>query len=182
MSPVNICCRPIVSEQRTIFTLLLQPWNRYPSADIRSSHFVCLFLLQKEILLTCNSGQWDRSVTCDPIDCHFPDQSHVLYAEFSCPKGTTFLKQCFFSCIKPAKLQGMPPSSGEYYLSVLFGVICQTTTNTLGIHASYGATSRIVFAGSFFTSSFLGCKLYKCSLVACTVPSVQILALFWTSD
>ncbi|KAH0618249.1 hypothetical protein JD844_017270 [Phrynosoma platyrhinos] len=62
---------------------------------------------QKEILLTCNSGQWDRSVTCDPIDCQFPDQSLVLYAEFSCPKGTTYLKQCFFSCIKPAKLQGM---------------------------------------------------------------------------
>ncbi|XP_060630394.2 pappalysin-2 [Anolis sagrei] len=62
---------------------------------------------QKKILLTCNSGQWDRSVTCDPVDCQFPDQSHVLYAEFSCPKGTTYLKQCSFSCIKPAKLQGM---------------------------------------------------------------------------
>nr|XP_034979470.1 pappalysin-2 [Zootoca vivipara] len=62
---------------------------------------------QKEILLTCNYGRWDRSVTCDPIDCQFPDQSHVLYAEFSCPKGTTYMKRCFFSCIKPAKLQGM---------------------------------------------------------------------------
>uniref|UniRef100_A0ACB8F330 Pappalysin-2 n=1 Tax=Sphaerodactylus townsendi TaxID=933632 RepID=A0ACB8F330_9SAUR len=62
---------------------------------------------QKEILLTCNSGQWDRSVTCDPVDCQIPDQSNVLYAEFSCPKGTTFLKRCCFSCIKPAKLQGM---------------------------------------------------------------------------
>ncbi|XP_015273228.1 PREDICTED: pappalysin-2 [Gekko japonicus] len=62
---------------------------------------------QKEILLTCSSGQWGRSVTCDPIDCQVPDQSNVLYAEFSCPKGTTYLKRCFFSCIKPAKLQGM---------------------------------------------------------------------------
>ncbi|XP_007433988.3 pappalysin-2, partial [Python bivittatus] len=62
---------------------------------------------QKEILLTCSSGHWDRSVTCNPIDCQFPDQSHVLYAEFSCPKGTTFLKRCFLSCIKPAKLQGV---------------------------------------------------------------------------
>ncbi|KAG8132885.1 hypothetical protein E2320_010709, partial [Naja naja] len=61
----------------------------------------------KEILLTCISGHWDRSVTCNPIDCQFPDQSHVLYAEFSCPKGTTFMKRCFLSCIKPAKLQGI---------------------------------------------------------------------------
>ncbi|XP_062986412.1 pappalysin-2 [Elgaria multicarinata webbii] len=72
-----------------------------------ASHGQLLRPGQKEILLTCNSGQWDRSVSCDPIDCHFPDQSHVLYAEFSCPKGTTFQKRCFFSCIKPAKLQGM---------------------------------------------------------------------------
>uniref|UniRef100_A0A670Y0E8 Pappalysin 2 n=1 Tax=Pseudonaja textilis TaxID=8673 RepID=A0A670Y0E8_PSETE len=62
---------------------------------------------QKEILLTCISDHWDRSVTCNPIDCQFPDQSHVLYAEFSCPKGTTFMKRCFLSCIKPAKLQGI---------------------------------------------------------------------------
>ncbi|XP_015674005.1 pappalysin-2 [Protobothrops mucrosquamatus] len=62
---------------------------------------------QKDILLTCISGHWDRSVTCNPIDCQFPDQSHVLYAEFSCPKGTTFMKRCFLSCIKPAKLQGI---------------------------------------------------------------------------
>uniref|UniRef100_A0A8C6Y7M9 Pappalysin 2 n=1 Tax=Naja naja TaxID=35670 RepID=A0A8C6Y7M9_NAJNA len=62
---------------------------------------------QVKILLTCISGHWDRSVTCNPIDCQFPDQSHVLYAEFSCPKGTTFMKRCFLSCIKPAKLQGI---------------------------------------------------------------------------
>ncbi|XP_053104586.1 pappalysin-2 isoform X3 [Hemicordylus capensis] len=74
---------------------------------LHASHGQSLHLVQKEILLHCNSGQWDRSVTCDPIDCQFPDQSHVLYAEFFCPKGTTYLKQCFFSCIKPAKLQGM---------------------------------------------------------------------------
>ncbi|XP_019386125.1 PREDICTED: pappalysin-2 [Crocodylus porosus] len=63
--------------------------------------------MQKEVLLTCNSGQWDRSVTCDPVDCGVPDQWLVYYAEFSCPEGTTYLKQCSFSCIKPAKLQGM---------------------------------------------------------------------------
>uniref|UniRef100_K7FTJ5 Pappalysin 2 n=1 Tax=Pelodiscus sinensis TaxID=13735 RepID=K7FTJ5_PELSI len=62
---------------------------------------------EKEFLLTCSSGRWDRSVTCDPVDCGVPDQSHVYYAEFSCPTGTTFLERCSFTCIKPAKLQGM---------------------------------------------------------------------------
>lgn len=57
-------------------------------------------------MLTCSSGRWDRSVTCDPVDCGVPDQSHVYYAEFSCPKGTTYLKRCSFSCIHPAKLRG----------------------------------------------------------------------------
>ncbi|KFO60979.1 Pappalysin-2, partial [Corvus brachyrhynchos] len=61
---------------------------------------------QQEVVLTCSSGQWDRSVTCDPVDCRVPDQSHVYYAEFSCPTGTTYLQRCSFSCIPPAKLQG----------------------------------------------------------------------------
>uniref|UniRef100_A0A8D2L726 Pappalysin 2 n=1 Tax=Varanus komodoensis TaxID=61221 RepID=A0A8D2L726_VARKO len=77
---------------------------------LHASHGQLLRPGQKEIRLTCSSGQWDRSVTCDPVDCRFPDQSHVLYAEFSCPGGTTFLKQCLFSCIEPAKLQGTQPS------------------------------------------------------------------------
>uniref|UniRef100_A0A8C3RKL1 Pappalysin 2 n=1 Tax=Cyanoderma ruficeps TaxID=181631 RepID=A0A8C3RKL1_9PASS len=59
-----------------------------------------------EVVLTCSSGQWDRSVTCDPVDCRVPDQSHVYNAEFSCPLGTTYLQRCSFSCIPPAKLQG----------------------------------------------------------------------------
>ncbi|XP_074859422.1 pappalysin-2 [Carettochelys insculpta] len=62
---------------------------------------------EKELLLTCNSGRWDRAVTCDPVDCGLPDQSLIYYAEFSCPTGTTFLERCSFTCIKPAKLQGM---------------------------------------------------------------------------
>ncbi|CAM4603160.1 unnamed protein product [Caretta caretta] len=62
---------------------------------------------EKEFLLTCNSGRWDRSVTCNPVNCGVPDQSHVYYAEFSCPTGTTFLERCSFACIKPAKLQGL---------------------------------------------------------------------------
>ncbi|XP_040533986.1 pappalysin-2 isoform X2 [Gallus gallus] len=61
----------------------------------------------QEVVLTCSSGRWDQSVTCDPVDCGVPDQSHVYYAEFSCPMGTTYLKRCSFSCIHPAKLRGM---------------------------------------------------------------------------
>uniref|UniRef100_A0A8C9N7T3 Pappalysin 2 n=1 Tax=Serinus canaria TaxID=9135 RepID=A0A8C9N7T3_SERCA len=62
--------------------------------------------MQQEVVLTCSWGQWDRSVTCAPVDCRVPDQSHVYYAEFSCPLGTTYLQRCSFSCIPPAKLQG----------------------------------------------------------------------------
>uniref|UniRef100_A0A8C8RBA6 Pappalysin 2 n=1 Tax=Pelusios castaneus TaxID=367368 RepID=A0A8C8RBA6_9SAUR len=62
---------------------------------------------QVKFLVTCRSGRWDRSVTCDPVDCGVPDQSLVYYAEFSCPTGTMFLERCSFTCIKPAKLQGM---------------------------------------------------------------------------
>uniref|UniRef100_A0A8C5X7M1 Pappalysin 2 n=1 Tax=Malurus cyaneus samueli TaxID=2593467 RepID=A0A8C5X7M1_9PASS len=65
-----------------------------------------LLFLQQEVVLMCSSGQWDRSVTCDPVDCGVPDQSHVYYAEFSCPMGTTYLQRCSFSCTPPAKLQG----------------------------------------------------------------------------
>ncbi|NWR75501.1 PAPP2 protein, partial [Centropus unirufus] len=61
---------------------------------------------KQEVVLKCSSGRWDRSVTCDPVDCGVPDQSLVYYAEFSCPKGTTYLKRCTFSCTHPAKLQG----------------------------------------------------------------------------
>ncbi|XP_010119999.1 PREDICTED: pappalysin-2-like, partial [Chlamydotis macqueenii] len=73
---------------------------------LRSGNGKTLLSLQQEVVLTCNSGRWDRSVTCDPVNCGVPDQSHVYYAEFSCPKGTTYLQRCSFSCIHPAKLQG----------------------------------------------------------------------------
>ncbi|XP_068921606.1 pappalysin-2 [Petaurus breviceps papuanus] len=63
--------------------------------------------MQKEILVTCSSGLWDQSISCVPLDCGVPDQSHVYYASFSCLEGTAFLKRCSFSCISPAKLQGM---------------------------------------------------------------------------
>uniref|UniRef100_A0A803VPR2 Pappalysin 2 n=1 Tax=Ficedula albicollis TaxID=59894 RepID=A0A803VPR2_FICAL len=74
---------------------------------LRSSGGKRLGSMEQEVVLTCSLGQWDRSVTCDPVDCRVPDQSHVSYAEFSCPVGTTYLQRCFFSCIPPAKLQGV---------------------------------------------------------------------------
>ncbi|XP_035753962.1 pappalysin-2 [Egretta garzetta] len=73
---------------------------------LHSSNGKSLGSTQQEVVLTCSSGRWDRSVICDPVDCGVPDQSHVYYAEFSCPKGTTYLQSCSFSCSHPAKLQG----------------------------------------------------------------------------
>ncbi|XP_009992981.1 PREDICTED: pappalysin-2 [Chaetura pelagica] len=73
---------------------------------LHSSNGKSLGSTQEELVLTCSSGRWDRAVTCEPVDCRVPDQSHVNYAEFSCPTGTTFLKSCSFSCTPPAKLQG----------------------------------------------------------------------------
>ncbi|XP_077619445.1 pappalysin-2 isoform X1 [Crocuta crocuta] len=65
--------------------------------------------MQKEILLTCASGHWDRAVSCKPLDCGVPDPSLVNYANFSCSEGTGFLKRCSISCVPPAKLQGRNP-------------------------------------------------------------------------
>ncbi|KAM6219051.1 pappalysin-2 [Rhynchocyon petersi] len=65
--------------------------------------------MQKEILLTCSSGHWDRIVSCTHLDCGVPDQALVNYANFSCSEGTDFLKRCFISCVPPAKLQGLSP-------------------------------------------------------------------------
>ncbi|XP_036452168.1 pappalysin-2 isoform X1 [Colossoma macropomum] len=61
---------------------------------------------QRETDLSCENGVWDRGVTCKLVDCGFPDESHVYFASFSCPWGTTFGKQCTFSCNSPAILQG----------------------------------------------------------------------------
>lgn len=70
--------------------------------------FVFLFLFppQRKTELECFHGSWDRVVTCQPVDCGLPDQSHVYHAIFSCPWGTTFGKQCSFTCGSPAILQG----------------------------------------------------------------------------
>ncbi|EDL39353.1 mCG123708 [Mus musculus] len=40
--------------------------------------------MQKEILLTCSSGHWDKDVICKRLDCGVPDSSLVNYANFSC--------------------------------------------------------------------------------------------------
>ncbi|KAM8849560.1 pappalysin-2 [Spinachia spinachia] len=61
---------------------------------------------QRESQLECFHGAWDRLVSCQPVDCGMPDQSHVYHAIFSCPWGTTFGKQCSFTCGPPAILQG----------------------------------------------------------------------------
>uniref|UniRef100_A0A673G2A6 Pappalysin-2-like n=1 Tax=Sinocyclocheilus rhinocerous TaxID=307959 RepID=A0A673G2A6_9TELE len=61
---------------------------------------------QTEAELICVHGVWDRVVRCQPVDCGPPPQSHVYFASFSCPWGTTFGKQCTFSCNAPAILQG----------------------------------------------------------------------------
>uniref|UniRef100_A0A8C1L882 Pappalysin 2 n=1 Tax=Cyprinus carpio TaxID=7962 RepID=A0A8C1L882_CYPCA len=73
-----------------------------------SCHRVCFVLSspQTELELICVHGAWDRVVSCQPVDCGPPPQSHVYFASFSCPWGTTFGKQCTFSCNAPAILQG----------------------------------------------------------------------------
>ncbi|XP_018608776.1 pappalysin-2 [Scleropages formosus] len=62
---------------------------------------------QKETEVECMRGVWDRVVSCQPVDCGLPDQSHVYFASFSCPEGTTFGKRCSFSCNPPSMLQGI---------------------------------------------------------------------------
>ncbi|XP_062849988.1 pappalysin-2 [Trichomycterus rosablanca] len=61
---------------------------------------------QKETELSCANGIWNRMVSCEPVDCGEPDESYVYFASFTCPWGTTFGKQCTFSCNTPSTLQG----------------------------------------------------------------------------
>ncbi|KAL4656120.1 pappalysin-2 [Arapaima gigas] len=62
---------------------------------------------QRETEVECVGGVWNQVVTCQPMDCGLPDQSHVYFASFSCPEGTTFGKKCSFSCNSPAIMQGI---------------------------------------------------------------------------
>ncbi|XP_077392570.1 pappalysin-2 [Festucalex cinctus] len=61
---------------------------------------------QRQTDMECFHGLWNRAVICQPVDCGLPDQSHVYHAIFSCPWGTTYGKQCSFTCGSPAILQG----------------------------------------------------------------------------
>nr|XP_019955585.1 PREDICTED: pappalysin-2 [Paralichthys olivaceus] len=61
---------------------------------------------QRKAELECFHGSWDRIVSCQPVDCGLPDESHIYHAIFSCTWGTTFGKQCSFTCGSPSILQG----------------------------------------------------------------------------
>ncbi|XP_049603461.1 pappalysin-2 [Syngnathus scovelli] len=61
---------------------------------------------QRQTETECFHGLWNRAVSCQPLDCGLPDQSHVYHAIFSCPLGTTYGKECSFTCGSPAILQG----------------------------------------------------------------------------
>lgn len=80
-------------------TLILS--SRDVSLRVTDFHFP-----QRQTHLECLHGSWDRVVSCQPVDCGLPDPSYVYHAVFSCPRGTTFGKQCSFSCGSPAILQG----------------------------------------------------------------------------
>lgn len=71
-----------------------------------SCHFFCPDFFQRQTAMECFHGLWNRAVSCQPVDCGPPDQSHVYHAIFSCPRGTTYGKQCSFTCGSPAILQG----------------------------------------------------------------------------
>ncbi|XP_018430591.1 PREDICTED: pappalysin-2 [Nanorana parkeri] len=63
----------------------------------------------QDTVLKCSSGKWNLMVTCERLDCGVPPPSLVFHASFSCPKGTGLGKQCFFTCLPPAKFQGINP-------------------------------------------------------------------------
>ncbi|CAB1318528.1 unnamed protein product [Coregonus sp. 'balchen'] len=70
--------------------------------------------------ITCNSGyvlqihrdddiiktQWNKQVSCEPVDCGLPDKYHVHPAHFNFPEGTTYGKRSTFQCREPAQLVG----------------------------------------------------------------------------
>ncbi|XP_053329052.1 pappalysin-1 [Spea bombifrons] len=68
--------------------------------DLMKSQF------DSHINITCRNGKWNKQVTCEPVDCGFPDKNHIYPASFYCPKGTTYGKQCSFQCRPPAQLRG----------------------------------------------------------------------------
>ncbi|MGH0117807.1 UNVERIFIED_CONTAM: hypothetical protein FKN15_039978 [Acipenser sinensis] len=61
---------------------------------------------ESTVTMTCTNGNWNKEVTCEPVDCGIPDKYHVYPAAFHCPEGTTFGKKCWFQCKDPAQLRG----------------------------------------------------------------------------
>ncbi|XP_058843170.1 pappalysin-1-like isoform X3 [Acipenser ruthenus] len=61
---------------------------------------------ESTVTMTCTDGNWNKEVTCEPVDCGIPDKYHVYPAAFHCPEGTTFGKKCWFQCKDPAQLRG----------------------------------------------------------------------------
>ncbi|KAG8555398.1 hypothetical protein GDO81_017692 [Engystomops pustulosus] len=57
--------------------------------------------------LKCSSGTWNLNVTCEFLDCGPPPPSLVFHANFFCPDGTGLGHRCFFTCLPPAKFQGL---------------------------------------------------------------------------
>ncbi|XP_063795775.1 pappalysin-2 isoform X2 [Pseudophryne corroboree] len=61
----------------------------------------------QDAVLKCSAGHWNMNVTCELLDCGLPPPSLVFHASFTCPDGTETGKSCFFTCLPPAKFQGM---------------------------------------------------------------------------
>ncbi|XP_069593904.1 pappalysin-2 [Ranitomeya imitator] len=61
----------------------------------------------QDAALKCLAGHWNLSVTCEFLDCGPPPPSLVFHASFFCPDGTGLENRCFFTCLPPAKFQGM---------------------------------------------------------------------------
>lgn len=81
-------------------------WLKYRLWDYIFLWLVFSPLPQRQTQLECFHGSWDRVISCQPVDCGLPDPSYIYHAIFSCPGGTTFGKECSFTCGSPAILQG----------------------------------------------------------------------------
>uniref|UniRef100_A0A673IPZ2 Pappalysin-2-like n=1 Tax=Sinocyclocheilus rhinocerous TaxID=307959 RepID=A0A673IPZ2_9TELE len=96
----SVRCTPVIDAKHCSvscqrgYTLTVLHGQGLPSHQVCTTELICVH------------GVWDRVVSCQPVDCGPPPQSHVYFASFSCPWGTTFGKRCTFSCNAPAILQG----------------------------------------------------------------------------
>lgn len=114
------------------------------------------FVSQRAAELSCVSGVWDRVVSCEPVDCGLPDNSHVYFASFTCPWGTTFGKQCTFSCNSPSTLQGNT-------LSVLmFSFLLCLSIFIYPLHIFYESTTYFMHPWSLLSFSLGFRGVYIC--------------------